>query len=60
MRPLWDRREAEARSKVLAAGTIVTPVDRAAFAASVKPVLDKHLADPALDRLHDRVTTMAG
>lgn len=60
MRPLWDARETDARAKVIAAGTVVTEVDRDAFAASVKPVLDKHLADPVLDRLHDRVTTTAG
>jgi tripartite ATP-independent transporter DctP family solute receptor len=60
MRAPWDRREAEAKAKTVAEGTIVTEVNREAFAASVKPLLDRYLSDPVLDRLHDRVATTAG
>ncbi|WP_420479952.1 TRAP transporter substrate-binding protein [Brevundimonas sp. FT23028] len=59
MRALWDQREAEARATVLAAGTRVAQVDREAFAATVRPVLDKYLSEPRLRALHERIAAVA-
>ena len=59
MRADWDRREAEARATVLAAGTQVTQVDKAAFAATVQPVLDKYLKPPRLRALYERIAAVA-
>lgn len=55
MRVAWDAREAEARAAVLAAGTQVASVDRAAFAATVQPVLDKYITGARLKGLYDRI-----
>lgn len=59
MRADWDKREAEARSAVLAAGVQVAEVDKAAFAATVRPVLDKYLSGPRLRALHERIAAVA-
>ncbi|TPW02920.1 MAG: dctP [bacterium] len=59
MRALWDEREATARATVIAAGTQVAEVDKAAFAATVRPVLDKYLAEPRLRALHERIAAVA-
>lgn len=59
MRTDWDRREAEARATVIAGGVQVTEVDKAAFAATVRPVLDKYLAEPRLRALHERIAAVA-
>jgi tripartite ATP-independent transporter DctP family solute receptor len=59
MRAGWDRREAEARVAALAAGVQVAEVDKAAFAATVRPVLDKYLAGPRLRALHERIAAVA-
>ena len=59
MRTDWDRREAEARAAVVAAGVQVTEVDKAAFAATVRPVLDKYLSEPRLRALHERIAAVA-
>lgn len=59
MRVLWDERETTARAAVLAAGVQVAEVDKAAFAASVRPVLDKYLAGPRLRALHERIAAVA-
>jgi tripartite ATP-independent transporter DctP family solute receptor len=59
MRTDWDRREAEARTAVIAAGVQVAEVDKAAFAATVRPVLDKYLAEPRLRALHERIAAVA-
>lgn len=58
MRADWDRREAEARAAVLAAGVQVAEVDKAAFAATVRPVLDKYLSEPRLRALHERIAAV--
>lgn len=58
MRTLWDEREAEARATVIAAGTQVAEVDKLAFAATVRPVLDKYLAEPRLRALHERIAAL--
>ncbi len=59
MRVDWDAREARARAAVIAAGTLVAEVDKAAFAATVRPVLDKYLAEPRLRALHERIAAVA-
>lgn len=59
MRVSWDEREAKARETVIAAGVHVAEVDKAAFAASVRPVLDKYLAEPRLRALHERIAAAA-
>jgi len=59
MRVDWDKREADARAAVIAAGVQVAQVDKAAFAATVRPVLDKYLAEPRLRALHERIAAVA-
>lgn len=59
MRADWDRREAGARAAVLAGGVQIAEVDKAAFAATVRPVLDKYLAEPRLRALHERIAAVA-
>lgn len=59
MRAEWDRREAQARDAVLAAGVQVAEVDKAAFAATVRPVLDKYIQGPRLTGLYDRIAATA-
>ena len=59
MRADWDRREAEARATVIAGGVQVAEVDKAAFAATVRPVLDKYLSEPRLRALHERIAAVA-
>ena len=59
MRADWDRREAEAKAAVIAAGVQVAEVDKAAFAATVRPVLDKYLSEPRLRALHERIAAVA-
>jgi len=59
MRTLWDEREATARATVIAAGVQVAEVDRDAFAATVRPVLDKYLSEPRLRALHERIAAVA-
>jgi tripartite ATP-independent transporter DctP family solute receptor len=59
MRAAWDAREAEARAAVVAAGVQVTQVDREAFAAATRPVLDKYLGSPQLRALYDRIAATA-
>ncbi len=59
MRVDWDKREAEARAAVIAAGTEVAEVDKAAFAATVRPVLDKYVSEPRLRGLYERIAAVA-
>ena len=59
MRTEWDQREATARATVVAAGVQVAEVDKAAFAATVRPVLDKYLIEPRLRALHERIAAVA-
>lgn len=59
MRVDWDAREASAREAVIAAGVQVAEVDKDAFAATVRPVLDKYLAEPRLRALHERIAAVA-
>lgn len=59
MREGWDRRTADARAAAVASGVRINAVDRAAFVASVQPVKDKHLADPRLRGLYERIAAVA-
>ena len=59
MRTGWDRRESEARAAVVAAGVQIAEVDKAAFAATTRPVLDKYLSEPRLRALHERIAAVA-
>lgn len=59
MRASWDAREATARAAVIAAGIQVSQVDKAAFAASVRPVLDKYISGPRLRGLYERIAATA-
>lgn len=59
MREGWDRREAEARAATVAAGVRVNAVDRDAFAAATRPVLDRYLTTPALRRLYEQIVATA-
>ena len=59
MRELWDASEAAAREAVLAAGARINAVDMAAFAAAARPLLDHHLAQPDIARLHRRIRDQA-
>lgn len=53
-RVAWDERSATAQAETTAAGTQITAVDREAFEAATRPVLDRYLRDPMLRRLYDR------
>jgi TRAP-type C4-dicarboxylate transport system substrate-binding protein len=59
MRAAWETRQAEAREAVLAAGAQAVEVDREAFAAATRPVLDKYLGSPELRALYDRIAATA-
>lgn len=58
MRRLWDARVAAARATVMAAGVAVNPVEKAPFAALMKPVWDQFAATPRLRSLVDRIVSM--
>lgn len=58
-RAAWELREAEARDKVIAAGVQVSQVDKAAFAATVRPVLDKYLSDARLRAIYEKLAAVA-
>ncbi len=56
MRALWDRREAESRAKVLAAGVeVIESIDSAAFAEKMAPVWAPVVADPAIAEVVDMI-----
>jgi len=59
MRAAWETRQAEAREAVVAAGVQAVEVDREAFVAATRPVLDKYLRSPGLRGLYDRIVTTA-
>ena len=56
MRAEWDKREADARAAVIAAGTQVNEVDLAAFARAVEPVNAKYTTGAGLKPLYDQIT----
>ncbi|RJF92182.1 TRAP transporter substrate-binding protein [Noviherbaspirillum saxi] len=55
MRKLWDEREAKARQVVTGGGAQINDVDKAGFAAAMKPVYDRFVTDPALKDLVVRI-----
>lgn len=55
MRQSWDRRTEDARTAAVASGVKINAVDTEAFAAKVRPMLDRHLAEPRLRALHERI-----
>jgi len=59
MRAAWETRQAEARQAVVAAGVQAVEVDREAFVAATRPVLDKYLRSPGLRALYDRISATA-
>ena len=56
MRVEWDKREAEARAAVIAAGTQVNEVDTDAFARAVEPVNAKYTRGAGLASLYEQIT----
>lgn len=59
MRRLWDEGEAAARAAVIAGGVQMNPVDTAAFARAVEPLLHHYRRDPDLQRLHGLIRDSA-
>ena len=59
MRAHWDRTEAEARAKVLAAGVQQVDADRAAFRQAAHPLLQQYLRRTELERLYRRIRWVA-
>ena len=59
MRALWRENEQRARELVLAAGTEVSELDRAAFRARSAGLLDSHLGDADLRDLYDAIRGLA-
>lgn len=59
MRSMWDKREAEARAAVLAAGVQVNRPDPAPFADATAPVVKRTVSAPGLARLYGRVQAEA-
>jgi tripartite ATP-independent transporter DctP family solute receptor len=59
MRRLWDRRAAEARAAVLAAGVVVNSPPREPFEALTAPVKARALAAPGLAALYRRIEAEA-
>ncbi|HEY3517472.1 MAG TPA: TRAP transporter substrate-binding protein, partial [Gammaproteobacteria bacterium] len=53
MRARWDELVDKARRTVVDAGVTVAVIDRPAFRRAVQPMLDRHLHDPQIMRLHD-------
>jgi tripartite ATP-independent transporter DctP family solute receptor len=55
MRDLWDAREAEARSTVEAAGSVINEVDKQPFIDAMAPVYEQFVTDPTLQDLVARI-----
>jgi len=53
MRARWDEIVEKARRTVVDAGVEVAAIDRPAFRKAVQPLLEHHLRDPEIKRLHD-------
>ena len=54
-RELWDAKEQESRKIVEAAGTVVTTPDKQPFIDAMGPVYEKHVTDPKLKDLVERI-----
>lgn len=59
MRKEWDERETKARETVIADGVQVNTVDKDAFAAATRPVLDNYISEPRLQALYERIAATA-
>ena len=59
MRELWDRMEIESRNLVIKAGVKVNDVDRAAFHASARPVVESYLKRNSLEKLYEGIRALA-
>lgn len=55
MRVLWREREDKAREAMAAAGVLVNEVDKAPFAAAMRPVWNRFTAEPRLRELLQRI-----
>jgi len=53
MRAQWDTTVDASRRAVIAAGVIVSEVDKPAFRRTVQPLLDRYLRDAEIKRLYD-------
>jgi TRAP-type C4-dicarboxylate transport system substrate-binding protein len=54
-RELWAAKNAESRAAVEAAGAEINEVDKQPFIDAMKPVYDKHVTDPVLQKMVDEV-----
>jgi TRAP-type C4-dicarboxylate transport system substrate-binding protein len=52
MRASWDELVDKSRAAVRGAGIEIRAIDREAFRAAVKPLLDRYLRDPAIERFY--------
>jgi tripartite ATP-independent transporter DctP family solute receptor len=59
MRELWDRMEIESRETVIKAGVKVNEVDRAAFHATARPVVESYLKSNHLEKLYEGIRALA-
>jgi len=59
MRELWDRMEIESRDTVIKAGVKVNEVDRAAFHATARPVVESYLKSNSLEKLYEGIRALA-
>ncbi|WP_221931036.1 TRAP transporter substrate-binding protein [Telmatospirillum sp. J64-1] len=55
MRELWKEREAQSREAVIAAGAEIHEVDMDAFMKAVEPVYAKHVTDPQMQDMVERI-----
>ena len=60
MRRLWDTRVREARDAVAASGVSVNAVDKAPFAALMRPVWDQFITTPAQRSVVQGILRMGG
>ncbi len=54
-RELWDAQEQKSREVVEAGGSTITTVDKTPFIEAMKPVYEKHVTDPKLMSLVERI-----
>jgi tripartite ATP-independent transporter DctP family solute receptor len=59
MRELWDRMEIESRDIVVKGGCKINEVDRDAFHATARPVVEKYLKGNGLQKLYDGIRALA-
>jgi TRAP-type C4-dicarboxylate transport system substrate-binding protein len=59
MRELWDRMENESREFVIKAGVQVNEVDRAAFHAAARPVVERCIETSGLHEVYDAIRAVA-